>query len=619
MISSMSRWCVTGTSLLWLLCLGRAKCDTFPGIILREQIDTVRSEIAYPLLPIDSLGAPPDIPPLIVDIVRQDLAGKDNVSGLPKALVNNTEVKPQLKLDALLAEAIPKMESPGLTTTASNSGQDSITPVSQEETIPLTLQEALARGEAESQELKIAIKELERARLNLQEVKLNFFPTVDLNVSFNRSLSAEEDISTQNIRSQAFRDLTFAQQRSGELANQLSLLQSQPSPDQFTDPIGFIQREQQIQSLTEAINASQQQESQALNSINNSASPTTNLRADFSLSYNLFSFGRRERDIKAAEIQVDIADFTVKIIRDNLRLNISNAYYDLQDAKEQIRIEEAALKEAGRTKLDATALKEAGLGTRFDELSAAVQQGNVLQRLVRAQSQVQVAASRLAELLSLPRNLTPVTTDPPDRIIAPWTKNLEETIELAIQNRVELLQQIQQTQFLREQKARALADLSPNLNLSASVNTVFANSDSSRDSALRGLGAGYALGINLNWNLIDWGRVKTRVAQIDKSQEVSNLRLEQIKKQIEREVREAFALLQANAKNVEAAKTVLSQAENALRLARLRFQAGVGTQIDTIVTESQLTQAQVNLSRATLDYNRAFAALERATRFTPSP
>lgn len=615
----MRSWCVAGITFLWLWGIGKARSDIFPTVSLREQIYPIDTEVSYPDLIVDSDGELNKFSPVQVDIVREDLVASNSRSGTVQSKDNSATKFLKTNLSSTQTNQTNASTQLDSAQMPSNSSENSTNKENKTDIIPLSLQEAILRGEAESQELKIAIKELERARLNLEEIKLNFFPTVDLSVGFNRALTAEEDISIQNSRRLGFRDLTFAQQRAGELTNQLSFLQSQPTPDQFTDPVAFIQREQQIQAIRDALVSNQQEQSQAFNAINNSASPTTNLRADFTLSYNLFSFGRRERDIKAAQIQVDIADLAVKIIRNNLRLNISNAYYDIQDAKEQVRIEEAALKEAGRTKLDATALKEAGLGTRFDELSAAVQQGNVLQRLVRAQSQVQVAASRLAELISLPKNLIPETTDPPDRIVAPWTKDLTETLELALKNRVELLQQIQQGQFLNEQKARALADLSPNINLSASVSTVFANSDSASDAALRGLGAGYALGVNLNWNLIDWGRIRNRVAQIDKSKEVINLRLEQLQNQIQREVREAYALLQANAKNVESAKVVLSQAENALRLARLRFQAGVGTQIDTIVTESQLTQAQVNLSRATLDYNRAYAALERAIGFSISP
>ncbi len=56
----------------------------------------------------------------------------------------------------------------------------------------------------------------------------------------------------------------------------------------------------------------------------------------------------------------------------------------------------------------------------------------------------------------------------------------------------------------------------------------------------------------------------------------------------------------------------MEQAREALRLARLRFQAGVGTQTDVISAENDLTQAEGNRVTAILDYNRALASLNRA-------
>ena len=56
---------------------------------------------------------------------------------------------------------------------------------------------------------------------------------------------------------------------------------------------------------------------------------------------------------------------------------------------------------------------------------------------------------------------------------------------------------------------------------------------------------------------------------------------------------------------------MVSAQEN-LELARLRFQAGVGTQTDVLIADRDLTQARVNRLNAIIDYNRALASIQRA-------
>ncbi len=87
--------------------------------------------------------------------------------------------------------------------------------------------------------------------------------------------------------------------------------------------------------------------------------------------------------------------------------------------------------------------------------------------------------------------------------------------------------------------------------------------------------------------------------------------------QIRFAVEQAYANLLSNQVNITTAQTGLTQAVEALRLARLRFQAGVGTQTDVINQETALTQAQGNLVSAILGYNRALASLRRAVTNLP--
>ena len=70
--------------------------------------------------------------------------------------------------------------------------------------------------------------------------------------------------------------------------------------------------------------------------------------------------------------------------------------------------------------------------------------------------------------------------------------------------------------------------------------------------------------------------------------------------------------LESNQENISTSQVAVAQAEEALNLANLRLQAGVGTQLEVLTAQSELTQAQVNNVAAILGYNRALAAIERA-------
>ena len=63
---------------------------------------------------------------------------------------------------------------------------------------------------------------------------------------------------------------------------------------------------------------------------------------------------------------------------------------------------------------------------------------------------------------------------------------------------------------------------------------------------------------------------------------------------------------------MESQKKVVEQAEEALRLARARADAGTGTQLDVLSAQTALTEARTTDVRARRDYAVAVARLERA-------
>lgn len=329
------------------------------------------------------------------------------------------------------------------------------------------------------------------------------------------------------------------------------------------------------------------------------------------LNYAAYTAGRRPAAIKAAEQQVRFQQLGVESIVEQLRLNVTSAYYDLQQADAEVEISQAAVNDAARSLRDAQLLEQAGLGTRFEVLQAQVELASNNQALTNAISQQRIARRQIAQLLSLDQQVGISAADPID-VAGDWELSLEESIVLALKNRAELEQQLAQRNINEQQQRIALAANKPQLSLFARYN-IAAQLDESD-----GLTDGFSLGARLQWDFFDGGAAKARARQAEADVAIAESNFANERDQIRLEVERAFFQLKASQENIQTASFALEQAQESLRLARLRFGAGVGTQTDVINQQTALTRSRVNLLTAILDYNRALAQLQRAISNLPN-
>ena len=83
-------------------------------------------------------------------------------------------------------------------------------------------------------------------------------------------------------------------------------------------------------------------------------------------------------------------------------------------------------------------------------------------------------------------------------------------------------------------------------------------------------------------------------------------------RQVELEVRTAYSNFIEAEELLRSQEKVLQQAEEALRLARARSEAGSGTQLDVLGAQTSLTEARTTQIQALHNYSVARARLERA-------
>ena len=409
---------------------------------------------------------------------------------------------------------------------------------------PITLAQALELARRNNRDLQVSSLELERTKSALREAQAALLPTVGISADVTRSRSAGSQLGLE------------------QQAQQTGI----PAPD---------------------------------------AEANTNFQGQAELRYNIYTSGSRQASIRQAEEQVRFNELAVERQSEEIRLNVTTEYYNLQQADEQVRISQSAVQNSQASLRDAQALERAGVGTRFDVLRSEVNLANATQDLTRAFSNQEIARRTLATRLSLPQAVNISAADPVE-LAGLWNQSLEQSIVLAFQNRPELQQQLAQRNISEQQRRQALASLGPQVSFVANYNLL----DQFDDNV--SVVDGYSVGVQATLNLYDGGAARARAAQAKTNIAIAETQFAEQRNQIRFQVEQSFSTKESNLKNVQTANTALEQAREALRLARLRFQAGVGTQTDVINSENDLTRSEGNRITAILDYNRALAQLQRA-------
>ncbi len=338
----------------------------------------------------------------------------------------------------------------------------------------------------------------------------------------------------------------------------------------------------------------------------------TSINATIQFNYNLYSGGRRPATIALANSQLRSAQLALETRLNQLRLDVANDYYGLQQADGQLTIAEAFVEQAQRSLRDAQLREQAGVGTRFEVLQAEVALANAVQQRRNALSTQAIARRQIAQRLNLPLNAQIVAADP----VAPlgnWNLTLEETIILALKNRAEIEDELLTIEQSEQQEQIARADTLPQVNLFASYGL--------QRTLGNVAGAGWSnnsqIGIQAQWTFFDAGAARSRINQALINTNIAQSQFQEQRNQVRFQVEQSFYNLQANQDNIGTARIAVERAEENLRLARLRFQAGVGTQSEVITAQSDLTQARVNSLTAVINYNRALASLQRSVTNLP--
>lgn len=333
-------------------------------------------------------------------------------------------------------------------------------------------------------------------------------------------------------------------------------------------------------------------------------SPIDQRQATLNLNYPIDLFGVINRTINAARAAEKAQEENFAAERNDLRLNVRTAYYQVLQADAYVIVQREALARAENQLKNTRKEFEAGAKAKVELLRFETLAAQAKSDLISAENAAALARSAFNNALGRPIE-TPVDLEPAKQVAQPeWT--MDSLVSSSLRNRPELKALSFQVKALGEVKRAAEGGLKPSLNLSANHTRNIGNQGfGARESSTTGT-------LALSLPLFDSGLTRSRVAQAREDETQARIQLEQLKLAISLEVRQAVTNIVNAGSRLEVAKRQVDFAQQTFDIATLRNKVGEGIALEVLDAQTELTRAKTGLETARYDYLKAYAALQRA-------
>ncbi len=351
-------------------------------------------------------------------------------------------------------------------------------------------------------------------------------------------------------------------------------------------------------------------------------SPTPGITASEAsdVSYNISVLGRQLifngttfNQIRGTFFQRDSAYFAFRNTLDQLIATVKTQFYQIVVNRELIKVQEQSVHLLESQLKDQQNRFEAGTVPRFNVLQAEVALYNQIPQLITAQNNYRISKLTLAKTLGLyfePRR----GENPPLEVVGempytPRTINLADAIEMGKERRP-FLKQARANVLNQLQQVRATAgQWLPTITTTGGAEWV----SSPVNSSWHDISKGWLALVQGSLPIWDSGAIAGQVIQQRALFSETKITYDDDVRQVELEIQQAYSNLQQNQELITSQEKNVELADEALRLAKARLDAGAGVQLDVLNAQVQLLTAQSTRLQALFGYNSSLAEFDRAT------
>jgi|CZKC01.1.fsa_nt_gi outer membrane protein TolC len=306
---------------------------------------------------------------------------------------------------------------------------------------------------------------------------------------------------------------------------------------------------------------------------------------------------------RAANETVRANQFAAQDARDLVVLAVGGAYLQVIAAKARVASAHAQLDTANALYQQTLQKHGVGLVAQIDVDRSEVEALTQRQRLLSLENDLSKQKINLARMTGLPPNEHfDVSDDVPFSAAPPVSEY--EALKQALDGRSDLKSLEAQVQAAERGRSAAKSELLPSLSVAGDYGVIGTNPAQSHGT--------FTAAATLRVPIWQGGRAKGDIEQADAALVQRRAELEDLKSQVESDIREAYLDVETAASQVEVAQRNIHVTEEALDLTRQRYEAGVTDNVEVVQSQEFVTTAKLDYINSVFAHNAAKLSLARA-------
>lgn len=451
-----------------------------------------------------------------------------------------------------------------------------------QDTVALSLDEAVRRALGQSEEIRLARSQLELAEAQVSTARAQALPQLNANLGYTRTF--ESAFNTGGGGFQIPDSLRFEPDTTASLAERVRYLERR-APNAGLGGIGQL--------------------------FGNLPFGRENAyTATLSGSQILYSGGRVGAALNIARSFQEATRLNVAEETAELELQVRSAYFQALLAEAVEDATEAALAQAEAFLEQEQLRLRAGRASELEVLRAQVDRDNLRPQLVQARNAAELALLNVKRLTDVPMTQPLVLTS---ELAPPSPEELADVRlepEVLTAQRAAILAAEQQVEIREEQVDIARGAFLPNIALQMNYGRqLFPSEPFQFDTEWR---TDWAMTLGVQLPLFTGGRRLAEVQQAQVELQQARLQVAQLRESVQMQYQQALGEKQRAREAITARQATVGVAQRVHDLTVLRYEQGLATQLEVNDARLALLQARTNLAQAITDYYVADAGLTRA-------